>query len=256
MPKSDLPKISVVIPALNEAAMLPLCLHALQEQDYSGHVEVIVVDNGSTDDTAAIARSFGARVVHESKRGIVLARIAGFKAAKSDIIVSTDADTIAPSDWLSNMERILRNPKYAGVVGAYRLYRPNTPTKRIAQFLIPTIRTFDHLLGGHFAGANFAVRREAYEKVGGFNPEFTTGEDVDLSYRLRKHGYKLRVAYYVCVQTSARRLNEGMWYTIFNYVIRNGFSLIFLHRPYIKKLADIREEPAEITEATEEPAIL
>jgi glycosyltransferase involved in cell wall biosynthesis len=256
MPNSDLPKISVVIPALNEAAMLPLCLHALQEQDYLGRVEIIVVDNGSTDDTAAIAQSFGARVVREQKRGIVVARIAGFKAAKSDIIVSTDADTVTPTDWLSNLERVLRDQKYAGVVGAYCLYKPNTPMKRLAQHLIPTIRMFDHLFGGHFAGANFAVRREAYESIGGFNPDFATGEDVDLSYRLRKQGYKLKVAYYICVQTSARRLNEGVWHTIFNYVIRNGFSLIFLHRPYIKDLTNIREEPTEIQEATEEPAIL
>lgn len=243
-----LPKISVVIPAYNEALMLPLCLQAVTSQDYMGEVEVIVVDNCSTDATAKIARSFNAKVIKETKRGVVYARIAGFKAAKHEIIASTDADTIVPYDWLIQIEKALRNKKYAGVVGTYTLYNVNTLSKKIVKLLVPVFRTGDRLLGAHFAGANFAVRKAAYEEIGGFDTKFVTGEDLDLSYRLRKKGYKLKVAYHIKVLTSARRLNEGFWYTFINYILKNWFSLVFLHHSYFHKLSDVREKPSEIEE--------
>ncbi|HUD05960.1 MAG TPA: glycosyltransferase [Candidatus Saccharimonadales bacterium] len=245
---NKLPKISVVIPAFNESAMLPFCLKAINQQDYKGDIEVIVVDNASTDETAEIAKSFNAKVQYEPRHGVVFARRAGFKAASGGIIASTDADTIVPKNWISLIELALRDKQYSGVVGAYKLCNVNSPSKRLAQILIPFFRTIDLLLGAHFAGANFAVYKKAYEGVGGFKTEFITGEDLDLSYRLRKSGYKLKVAYSIRVKTSARRLNEGLWDTLINYVIKNWVSLVFFHHPYLQKLSVVREEPSEIEE--------
>lgn len=243
-----LPKISVVIPAFNESAMLPLCLKAVRDQDYGGEIELIVVDNASTDNTAEIAKNYQAHVLYEPKRGIVFARRAGFRQASSEIIASTDADTLVPANWLSQIEKALIDKKYSGVVGAYTLCNTNTLSKKLIKLLIPFFRTADRLLGAHFAGANFAVRKTAYNEVGGFKTEFLTGEDLDLSYRLRKRGYELKVAYHILVRTSARRLNEGFWNTFINYVLRNWFSLVFLHHPYLHKLTVVREEPNEIEE--------
>lgn len=244
----NFPKISVVIPAFNESTMLPICLEAIKYQDYEGAVELIVADNASTDSTPEIAKSFGAIVKYEPHPGVVYARIAGFKAATGKIIVSTDADTITPKDWLSQIESKLRSKRYSGVVGAYTLYNTNSPTKKIIKLLIPTCRVIDRLFGAHFTGANFAVYKEAYDKVGGFDSHFQTGEDFDLSYRLRKHGYKLKVAHRICVRTSARRLNEGFWHTFANYIVKNWCSLLFFHHPYLKTLTNVREEPGEIEE--------
>lgn len=244
--RSVLPKFSVVIPACNEATLLPVCLRAIRDQDYPGGVEVIVVDNASTDATADIARSFHARIQYEPTRGPVHARRAGFAAATGDIVASTDADTIVPKDWLSNFERELRDTRFDGVVGAYDLWNVNTVSKQFVQFVVPLFRIIDRLFGAHFAGANFAVRKEAYDAVGGFSTDFQTGEDFDLSYRLRKHGYKLKVAYYICVKTSARRLNEGFLFTLTNYILKNWLSLVFLHHPYLQKLSIVREEPHEV----------
>ncbi|HUD06420.1 MAG TPA: glycosyltransferase [Candidatus Saccharimonadales bacterium] len=245
----ELPNISVVIPAFNESCMLPACLSTVTSQDYRGQIEVIVVNNASADDTADIAKKFGAKVVYEPKPGVVYARIAGFNHASSGIIVSTDADTLVPRNWVSQIEFVLRDQKYSGVVGAYTLCNVNSLSKRFVKFLIPFFRTCDRLLGAHFVGANFAVRKEAYEKVGGFSTKFTTGEDLDLSYRLRKQGFRLKVAFNIRVRTSARRLNEGFWHTFVNYIIRNWCSLVFLHHPFLQNITNVRETPSEIDEA-------
>ncbi len=241
-----LPNVSVVIPAYNEATLLSCCLRAIKEQDYQGNIELIVVDNASTDKTEAIAKKFNARVVFEPTRGVVFARIAGFHAATSEIIVSTDADTVVPANWISQIVRELSDSEYAGLVGAYSICNTNTLPKKFVKLLIPIFRAIDRMVGAHFAGANFAVKKSAYMAVGGFHTGFETGEDLDLSYRLRKSGFNLKVAYHIRVKTSARRLNEGFWNTFINYIVKNWFSLVFFHHPYLRHLSVVREEPSEI----------
>ena len=86
----------MVIPAYNEADYLPAALRSLRAQDFPGAVEVIVVDNGSTDGTAVLARRLGARVVEEHAPGVCASRQRGTLAARGEIVVSTDADTVHP----------------------------------------------------------------------------------------------------------------------------------------------------------------
>ena len=243
-----LPKISIVIPAFNEATMLPFCLEAIKKQDYKGEFEVIISDNASTDNTVKIANKYGVKVVHEKKRGAVFARITGFNAATGEIIASTDADTIVPVNWLTDIEIELRDQNYAGIVGAYKLNNTNTFSKKLVSTSVPLLRLIDKMVGAHFAGANFAVRRLAYIEVGGFDPSFITGEDLELSRRLRDCGFQLKVAYKICVKTSARRLNEGLWSTMNEYVFKNWLSLVIFHRSYLKVLSVVRESPSEITD--------
>src|SRR4029450_13839495 len=96
-------RFSVIVPAYNEAAYLGRALHSLQHQDYDGKYEIIVVDNNSTDDTAAVAARYGVRVVSEAEQGVCAARQRGADCARGAIIVSTDADTTQPEDWLATM---------------------------------------------------------------------------------------------------------------------------------------------------------
>jgi glycosyltransferase involved in cell wall biosynthesis len=96
-------RLSVVIPAYNEGSYLDASLTSLRQQDFSGSYEVIVLDNNSRDDTAAIASAHGARV-HEPRRGMCVARERGTRAARGEIVVSTDADTVHPADWLTRLD--------------------------------------------------------------------------------------------------------------------------------------------------------
>ncbi|HEX7964030.1 MAG TPA: glycosyltransferase family A protein, partial [Candidatus Saccharimonadales bacterium] len=92
--------VSIVIPAYNEERHLAACLEAIRAQS-EPPLEVVVVDNNSTDRTAEIARRYPfVRVVHEERQGIVFARGAGFDAARGDIIARIDADIVLPAGWI------------------------------------------------------------------------------------------------------------------------------------------------------------
>ncbi|HQG71141.1 MAG TPA: glycosyltransferase family A protein, partial [Rhodoglobus sp.] len=95
-------RVSVVIPALNDSPMLANCLRALAAQTRLAD-EIIVVDNGSTDDTAAVALAAGALVIEEPLRGIFPATAAGFDAATGDLLARLDADSVPPADWLQRV---------------------------------------------------------------------------------------------------------------------------------------------------------
>src|SRR5258705_10950946 len=97
--------VSIVVPARNEEELLPSCLRALMAQDYPGPLEIIVVDNGSTDRTAEAARRFDVNVVSEPRHGYVYALARGFSLATGAIVTTTDADTVPPRHWISRLVR-------------------------------------------------------------------------------------------------------------------------------------------------------
>src|SRR4030042_2798057 len=112
--------ISVVVPTLNEEKFLPRSLHSLKKQNYRGKYEIIVVDNGSTDKTAQIARGFGVKVISCVKRGVILARQTGVNHATGKIIIQADADTFYPPDWLFKISQpFSSNPQVVAVAGRF-----------------------------------------------------------------------------------------------------------------------------------------
>lgn len=115
-------KVSVVIPVYNDAAMLERCLEALAGQTRAAD-EIVVVNNGSTDNSAQVAQQAGARVVDEPLRGIPAATAAGFDAAEHHIIARIDADSVPPADWLNRVvTHFESNPELAGVTGPATFY--------------------------------------------------------------------------------------------------------------------------------------
>jgi len=202
--------ISVVVPALNEQDYIARCLNSLAQQDYPGRFEIIVVDNGSIDSTAAIAGSLGARVIHQPRKGIARARHSGFLAARGQIIASTDADTTVPGDWLSRINRLFRqNPGAVAVAGHFLLSDGPASVRwwiRVSRRLMPYILKFIPWLW-NFSDVNFAIRADAFASVGGFNTDIPLGEDIDLCRRLRQKG---RVIFEpsLLVQTSGRAFSN------------------------------------------------
>lgn len=188
------PRISVVVPAYNSEQTLHLTLIALKGQLYpADKYEIIVVDDGSTDSTAEIAMRRGVKVIRQSNKGPAAARNRGWTEAKGDIVAFTDSDCVPAKNWLEAIDYNLSSKGIEAVGGSYFLMNVDSPLARLIQYEIE--QRHEHIpFQADFLGSfNFAVRKEALEIVGGFNETFrqASGEDNDLSYRLRKQGCKL-----------------------------------------------------------------
>jgi len=185
--------ISVIIPAYNAASTIGHCLEALSAQTCPPD-EVIVVDDGSTDGTAQVAKSFGVRVISQPNAGPAAARNRGATAAHGDILLFTDADCIPAPDWVERMVTAFADPGVAGAKGAY-LTRQREPVARFVQ--IEYEDRYDHMRGQpaiDFVDTySAAYRRDVFVEAGGFDATFPTAsvEDQEFSFRLAARGHRL-----------------------------------------------------------------
>ncbi len=185
--KKDI-KISFVIPALNVEKTISKCLKSIFDQKTAEKFEVILLDNGSTDKTVELARRFGIRIFIEPGKSVACLRNLGAKFSKGEIIAYVDADCMIASDWIEKALPHFNNPK-VGAVGSPTLVPKDATWVQKAWYIqrkgsdkpeevewLPT--------------ENLLVRKEAFIKVGGFNEDLITCEDVDFCYRLSKE-YKI-----------------------------------------------------------------
>ncbi len=205
--------ISVVIPARNEQELLPSCLESLKSQDYQGDYEIIVADNGSTDGSARIALGFGARVVPcAEKNSVFYARQVGAAAARGEIIVQADADTVYPRGWLTRIDRQFANhPDTVALAGRF-VYTDPTIVARpeyLARDLLNRATT--RLMGKPLlvSGATFAFRREAFLRVGGYEGLTYAADQYGIASRLRKIG-KIIYDSQLRVSTSSRSVQKPL----------------------------------------------
>lgn len=182
-------RISLVIPAYNEEAYLGRCLDAISRQAVMPY-EVIVIDNNSTDRTAAIAAAYPfVRVITEQKQGVVYARDAGFNAARGDIIGRIDADTIVPEEWTCQVQSIISGGADAatGRPLYYDVACPRFSNKVeniVRRQLAVTLRQAPFL-----QGANMVITKDAWYKVRHHVCHVSTvHEDLDLSLHLHQAG--------------------------------------------------------------------
>jgi O-antigen biosynthesis protein len=187
------PRFSVIVCSYNGARTLDECCAGLRALNYPDF-DVIVVDDGSTDETAAIAASYGYRVIRLANGGLSRARNAGLAAATGEFVAYLDADAWPDPDWLTYLHATFTRTAHVGIGG------PNIapPNDGIAA------RAVAHAPGGpihvllsdqeaeHIPGCNMAFRRSALEAIGGFDPQFrVAGDDVDVCWRLQKQGWTL-----------------------------------------------------------------
>ena len=193
-PLSRTPKVSVVVCSYNGGATLRGCLAALQKMNYPDF-EVILVDDGSKDNTQSIAAEFPlVKNILQPNRGLSVARNVGLHAATGEIIAYTDSDCMPDSDWLYFLVATLLQGSFAAV-GGPNLHPPAQNSVAAAVAACPGAPT--HVLltdteAEHIPGCNMAYWRSALEGVGGFDGEFrTAGDDVDLCWRLLQQGHRI-----------------------------------------------------------------
>lgn len=235
------PRISLIVPAYNEAGYLPLLLDTVDEARHRyangfQSIEVIVADNASTDETANIARSRGCSVVHVEKRAIAAARNGGARMAQGDILAFVDADSQLHPETFNEIERVMSSDKV--IVGAtgVRVERMSLGIGLMVLLMQPVL-----YVGAIDTGVVFC-RKEDWEAVGGYDEEQLVSEDVRFLTILKRLGRK-RGQYFqrtrdVKAITSSRKFDKhGDWHFLLGMF---RAPILFLFAPkaferYVKK---------------------
>lgn len=244
-------KLSIVIPAYNEEVGLANCLdNTLKKVGEQAHnVEIVVVNNASTDRTGEIARSFpGVKVVNEEKKGLVRARHVGFINSTGDLVANVDADSLIPTGWIDKIfTEFEKDDRLAALSGPYIYYDLPSWFNWLSRAYYALGLWSSYLTlnkarwGAMLQGGNFILRRTALEQIGGYRfDQFDFyGEETDVAMRICKVG-KIKFTFRLPMITSGRRLaKEGMVRVALRYAI-NYFWTIFFGRPYTRQNADIR----------------
>ena len=248
--------ISVAIPAYNEQDCIADCLRSIARQQISANVEAVVCLNACTDHTAHVAikvaeeDGLNLKLVDEPAKGIARARQRAFQEASGDIIVSADADSIYPADWIERIVSTFRqDPQTALVYGPVYFTRIRGLAGAVMHYAYPVIdlviTQFDRITKHpNVRGPNFAVDREAFKQVKGFNVELKAFEDNDLAWRVAKlRGHRaLHYDRHLVVHSSARRYNYyGLWKAVHYYTV--GYYKTFLLKKDMGKFQDVRISP-------------
>lgn len=188
MPK--IPDVSVVIPALNASSTLAVCLESvrLAAEHARLTIEILLMDNGSTDQTQAIARSYGATVREIKGIRVGALRNAGAEQAAGKILAFVDSDCIVPPTWLATAVAELADDKIGAVGGDCQVPPDSTWVERA--WTSPISRNTRWYVN-RLASATLIIRKALFDQLSGFDSTLIAGEDDDLSNRIARAGYKL-----------------------------------------------------------------
>lgn len=192
-PEMEWPRISVVVCVYDGEQTIRDCCEGLAELSYPD-LEVIVVDDGSSDGTAQIVAEFPFRLIRTENRGLSAARNSGLEAATGEIVAYTDGDARPDPDWLRYLALEFASTTHAGI-GGWNIAPPGDGW--IADCVTNSPGGPVHVLLGdrlaeHIPGCSMAFRASALRQIGGFDPQFrTAGDDVDVCWRLQEAGWTL-----------------------------------------------------------------
>lgn len=204
----QLPYVTVIVPAFNEAARIGLCVASLTSQTYpADRLQIIVVDNGSTDDTFALLQAMtGILALREMQPGSYAARNLALRHARGDIVCFTDADCRADPDWVSHACAHLVDPAVGIVAGHVELdfgtTHPLTASELFEKCF--AFRQADNARNGVCVTANWCSPRLLVEQLGGFDATVKSGGDHKLSAGIVAAGYRIAYASDAIVRHPAR----------------------------------------------------
>ncbi len=226
-----MPKISVVIPTINEEKLIGMCLKSISKQTFKDF-EVLVVDGGSKDKTVSIAKRY-ARVIIERRRGTAIARNRGASAAKGEIITFVDADTALAPNCLREVYKTLGGRGSPFCTAAWEIKPLETGLSMAIGFWIVTVLYVR--LGVLFGrpkimGTAFAVKKNAFVRAGKFDEKLMTYEDWDFANKISRVGPVAFIKNTYAI-SSARRVARWGFRGFFQFHVSNMFKHRF-SKPY------------------------
>lgn len=247
-------RVSVVIPVYNEEDRLAACLRAVAAQTVRP-CEIIVVDNNSTDNTAAVALAFpGVTLVREPRQGVVHARGTGFDAVRGDIIGRIDADTLLPAGWVERLQAVFRDSSVDAVSGSLHYY--DIAASQAVDAVDGYMRGWMARRMHHnvfLLGSNMAIRRSAWRRVRGtICGKSNLHEDLDLAVHMAQLGQNAVYEPQLRADVSARRIDMSLP-ELAEYILlsprtyaRHGvaerkymyplIAIVFMHYPHLRLL--------------------
>jgi len=229
--------ISIIVPAYNEEKLISSCISSLEKQDFNKeNYEIIVVDNGSTDNTVKVVENFNVKLIYEPKKGISSAIRRGIFEAKGEIITITNADTVVFTDWISNIYKTFKSNPDIVVVSGRVIFNPKN-------FLSCVGELFMNYVGGiilkDIMGPNFAIRKDIYYKIGGLREDINFNCETELFLRVKKEGEAVFL-WNNPVVTSNRHFRgiEAIKYCIRGAI--SSMSLLFFKRATFVDMVDVR----------------
>ena len=236
VPDEDLPKISVVIPAYNESENIRASIESVLASDYpKDKLEVIVVDDGSTDDTYDIAREYtkyDVKVYRKPNGGAADAKNYGAERSTGEFIATLDSDSRVDTQAFRRLIAYFREKNVAAVTGAVRVYDPKKLIEKVQAIEYDIILVLRRLIMGVESvyvtpGGLSMFRRGPFFEVGGFNKNSLT-EDQEIAINLQRHGYKIRASLdafsytvvpdtlFKLIKQRVRWLRGGIWNRIYH----------------------------------------
>src|SRR5579871_3764158 len=187
--------VSIIIPTFNGASRIGNCLEALLQQTHPPETEIVVVNDGSTDNTTEVVGRYPVRLISQANAGPAAARNRGAREAKGSIILFTDDDCVPIQDWLAIMVEPFKDPETVGVKGVYRTSQKGLIARFVQIEYEDRYRLMERLPSIDFIDTYSAgFRRDRFLDMGGYDTSFPVAcaEDVELSYRMSARGWKMK----------------------------------------------------------------
>lgn len=246
--EADHPRVSVIVAIYNAAATVRDCLESLLHLEYpQAKLELLCIDNGSTDDTPRILQAYEGRlkVLRAARRGPAAARNVGARCATGDVIALTDSDCVVDPQWLRHLVQPLRDARVGVAGGTILSRRPCNSIEAFGEQIHDHYRAVHEFNPPYAITMNWAARRDVLDRVGPFNEDLLRSSDVDWSYRVVSAGYQVAYAPAAIIYHQNERTPWGLMRE--GYV--HGFHAVRVSQLHAALLQRSRHAPAVVSTA-------